>query len=104
MHFERLRQLLIQKAIEGKLVPQLAEESAVGQIGEVPKEVSFEIPGKWKWVSLNMVVTKHLGGGTPTKEDPSYWGGNICWASVKDLKGEVIKDTQDKITEEGLKK
>jgi type I restriction enzyme S subunit len=44
------------------------------------------------------------GGGTPSKQNPRYWGGNIPWASVKDLgKGKFLESTVDHITELGLK-
>ncbi len=44
-----------------------------------------------------------VGGGTPSKKEPSYWIGNIPWASVKDIKGEYLNDTEDRISEQGLK-
>lgn len=43
-----------------------------------------------------------VGGGTPSKKEPSYWNGKIPWASVKDIKGDVLYDTEDRITKEGL--
>lgn len=49
MNAEQLKASILQQAIEGKLVPQLAEEGVVEQIGAAPEEVPFEIPEKWKW-------------------------------------------------------
>lgn len=51
-----LRGQIFQEAIEGKLVPQLAEEGVVEQIGAAPEEVPFEIPEKWKWYYLGSVI------------------------------------------------
>lgn len=51
-----LRGQILQEAIEGKLVPQLAEEGVVEQIGAAPEEVPFEIPEKWKWYYLGSVI------------------------------------------------
>ena len=52
MNFDHLRKLLIQKALEGKLVPQLDSEQKVAQ-GELTEnalqEIPFNIPEKWKW-------------------------------------------------------
>jgi len=42
------------------------------------------------------------GGGTPSKDNPDYWGGDIPWASVKDLKADGLNKTQDTITYLGL--
>lgn len=54
---------------------------------------------------LGEVLEKIVGGGTPSKNSPAYWGGNIPWASVKDFKEGVfiLKGTRDSITEDGLK-
>lgn len=46
---------------------------------------------------------KLIGGGTPNKEIEEYWGGNIPWVSVKDLKSDYITSTIDKITDLGVK-
>ncbi|MCI5896891.1 MAG: restriction endonuclease subunit S, partial [Sutterella sp.] len=53
---ERFRQLCLEKAIQGKLVPQLESEPEVAQIGETPENVPFTIPEKWKWVRLGVFV------------------------------------------------
>lgn len=44
-----------------------------------------------------------VGGGTPSKQVPNYWIGDIPWASVKDVKGDYLNNTIDRISEEGLK-
>jgi len=56
-----LRGQILQEAIEGKLVPQLAEEGVVEQIGGAPEEVPFEIPESWKWVQMNGICTLKSG-------------------------------------------
>ena len=90
-------------AIHGKLVPQLDSEPAVEQIGEAHDEIPFEIPGKWKWTFIDSLINQHKGGGTPARSISKYWNGNIPWASVKDLKGDFLYQTQEFISEEGLK-
>ncbi|MBV1829962.1 restriction endonuclease subunit S [Komagataeibacter sp. AV436] len=42
------------------------------------------------------------GGGTPDKQVPAYWNGDIPWASVKDFKSGVLDRTVDRITPEGV--
>jgi type I restriction enzyme, S subunit len=53
---------------------------------------------------LGDLVRNIIGGGTPSRIIPKYWGGDIPWASVKDFDDEhfFIEDTQEKITELGL--
>lgn len=43
------------------------------------------------------------GGGTPSKQVPDYWDGDIPWASVKDFTSTSLSETQDFITQEGLR-
>ena len=101
---ENFRAKLIQKAIEGKLVPQLESEPEVKQIGEAPEEVPFEIPKKWKWVQLSS-AGKIVGGGTPKTGITAYWGGKISWVTPADLgkiSGRYISFGAKSITQTGL--
>ena len=41
-------------------------------------------------------------GGTPSKTNPEFWGGDIPWASVKDIKFGELAETNDHITMLGL--
>lgn len=43
-----------------------------------------------------------VGGGTPSKKEPTYWNGDIPWASVKDVKGDYLIKTMDTITEKAV--
>ncbi|WP_051309746.1 restriction endonuclease subunit S [Desulfogranum japonicum] len=52
--------------------------------------------------SLREIVT-FRGGGTPSKQVPEYWHGDIPWASVKDFTSTSLSDTQDFISQDGLK-
>ncbi|WP_167854515.1 restriction endonuclease subunit S [Brevibacterium sp. S111] len=65
-------------------------------------EQPYEIPAHWKWVRSGKAVS-FTGGGTPSKRDPAYWGGEIPWASVKDLGFDTISCTVDRITESGFR-
>lgn len=44
-----------------------------------------------------------IGGGTPSKANSKFYDGDIFWATVRDMKGEVISDTEHKITKEAVK-
>lgn len=102
----KLKASVLLQAIKGLLVPQLDSEPEVEQVGPAPKpkEVPFELPPKWKWVQLTNLSSKSFSGGTPSKANPEYWGGDIPWASIKDLSpaSEELLTTQDYITELGL--
>jgi len=65
-------------------------------------EKPYPLPASWQWCRLGDVCN-FIGGGTPSKNNHAYWNGNIPWASVKDIKGDYLFDTVDRITEAGLK-
>jgi type I restriction enzyme S subunit len=62
---------------------------------------------KWAFKGKEQTIVGELfdfvGGGTPSKKVPEYWQGNIPWSSVKDVKGDYLNNTQDKISADGLK-
>lgn len=59
-----------------------------------------ELPEHWTIEKLKFFVS-FSGGGTPSKEVPSYWDGSIPWVSPKDMKRPRIAETEDYITDEG---
>jgi len=57
------------------------------------------LPAGWAWAQLGQLGSS-VGGGTPSKSVPAYWAnGSMLWVSPKDMKAEVITDTEDHITE-----
>ena len=121
----RLRRFVLDLAVRGKLVEQdpgdeparglsqriMVEKARLVRAGEIrqPKrfevatDSSYDLPTSWCLVALGDVVVKHLGGGTPSKSNGSYWNGAVRWASVKDVgKSKYLDDTIDRITEAGL--
>jgi type I restriction enzyme S subunit len=46
---------------------------------------------------LNDLVTIR-SGGTPSKQNSDYWGGDIPWVSAKDMKGAFLTDAEDHVT------
>lgn len=58
---------------------------------------------KFELVKLGEVC-EILIGGTPSRDNPDYFGGNNLWVSIAEMKGQVINDTKEKITDLGVKK
>jgi type I restriction enzyme S subunit len=108
---EALRSKILTFAMHGELSEQKDSDGAA-----IPKEMKVEllpesdkphtIPDNWAWVRINEIISKDLGGGTPSKSVHEYWdNGSIPWATVKDFssaKNGVLSDTIDHITQNGL--
>jgi len=63
----------------------------------------FANPGKGWEVKKLGEVCNIIGGGTPSKANNKYYGGDIYWATVRDMNSELILDTEHKITSEAVK-
>ncbi len=125
---KKLRELILQLAIQGKLVQQDPNDESASKLLErikaekvkllkgkkikmieplppvSPNEAPYELPKGWEWSRIGEISLEILGGGTPSKQNAEYWDGNIPWASVKDLsKKKFLDNTIDHITEAGLK-
>jgi type I restriction enzyme S subunit len=57
--------------------------------------------GEWRETTLGE-VTDFISGGTPSKDNPAYWGGLVPWVSAKDMKQFRLVDTEDHLTEHGV--
>lgn len=90
------RQAVISHAVTKGLNPNAPmKDSGVEWLGEVPEH--------WQIVPLKYLCT-FSGGGTPTKDNLSYWtNGNVPWVSPKDMKSFWIDKTQDYVTERAVK-
>lgn len=58
--------------------------------------------GAWKKKNLGDVC-RVIGGGTPPKDNAAFYAGNIPWATVRDMRADVITETECKITPEAVK-
>jgi type I restriction enzyme, S subunit len=61
-----------------------------------------DIPESWEWTKLGEVITKIVGGGTPSKNTAKYWEGKIPWLTIKDMRTRRPADTIDHITQEAV--
>ena len=62
-----------------------------------------EIPSHWETKKIKRLVT-FVSGGTPSKDNKEYWGGDIPWISPKDMKRRYLSSAIDSITEKAIKR
>ena len=75
-----------------ELFPAAMQESELG-----------EIPEGWGTGSFKDLCLTVESGGTPKRNTPEYWGGEIKWLASGEVRDVVVLDTKEKITESGLK-
>jgi restriction endonuclease S subunit len=99
-----------QQAIVAKIEELLSElENGKQQLLTAQQQLKVYRQSLLKWAFEGKEQTTvgelfdFVGGGTPSKKIPEYWQGQIPWASVKDVKGDYLNNTQDRISVEGLK-
>lgn len=121
----KMREMILQLAVQGKLVPQDPDDEPasdlVSRIDSINpklrkkrdiKNVNVDligslhsIPDSWEWVTLGRIA-RIVGGGTPKTREPSYWSDDgIPWLTPADLNcldGKYISRGRRDISEAGL--
>lgn len=62
------------------------------------------VPDGWRIARLGQVV-EVVGGSTPSRTRPEYWGGDIPWvvpSELTELAGRYLQDSRESITMDGL--
>ena len=124
---DKLKQSVLQYAMEGKLVKQdpndepaselikkietekaeLIKEGKIKKSKKLPAvtddEKPFDIPDSWEWVRLGDIVQAQIGK-TPQRHNSDYWTErDIPWVSIADLTNGNLTETKEKISSKALK-
>ncbi len=124
---DKLKQSVLQYAMEGKLVKQNPSDEPASELikkienekaelikeGKIKKskklpaitddEKPFDIPDSWKWVRLGDIVQAQIGK-TPQRHNSDYWTErDIPWVSISDLTNGNLTETKEKISSKALK-
>ena len=124
---DKLKQSVLQYAMEGKLVKQDPSDEPASELikkienekaelikeGKIKKnkklpaitddEKPFDIPNSWEWVRLGDIVQAQIGK-TPQRHNSDYWAErDIPWVSISDLTNGNLTETKEKISSKALK-
>lgn len=112
------RQAVLKQAFEGKLTEEwrlcISPDSTKSDFASVQiknatfkdisgdeNEIKLEMPSTWKKVRFGEVFGVEVGA-TPSRRVSEYWNGDINWVSSGEVHFNLISDTNERITEDGL--
>ena len=126
-YITRLRQNILQEAVQGKLVPQdpndepasvlleriKEEKERLIKEGKIKKEkplppisedeIPYELPEGWEWVRLGEIGETHTGT-TPSTKHPEYFNGEIPFIKPADITDKGINYNNESLTLLGVNK
>ena len=123
---KKLRELILDLAVRGLLVPQdpndepagvllekisaerevliksktIRKPKVLGKVSE--QEVPYKIPSNWVWIRLND-IGDWGAGATPRRGRSELYGGDIPWFKSGELTGDFISQSEETVTELALK-
>ena len=128
-NLKRYKASVLKDAVEGRLVPLEAElarregrsfetgEQLLQRILEARRKGwkgrgafsessgatvgTTDLPAGWVWTTLGQCFRVAVGA-TPSRKEPSYWGGYIPWVSSGEVQLGRIRHTDEHISEAGL--
>ena len=68
------------------------------------RDALVQLPSDWTWQPLKELADV-VSGGTPSRENPNFWGGDVPWVTPTDItgtRGLRLTLTAEKITTKGL--
>jgi restriction endonuclease S subunit len=84
------KQAIIHGAVTRGIDPNVRlKPSGIDWLGDVPRH--------WELVKLRHCGSI-MGGMTPSMSQPSFWGGDTPWVTPKDMKRDLIDDTQLRVS------
>jgi len=121
---KKLRQQLLQDAVQGKLVEQNKKDEPASELLKkikaekeklrkgnviepvIETSIPYKIPSNWLWCKFGEVIQMTRGKfSIRPRNDPSYFGGEYPFIQIGSLdeKGSVINEAKQTLNEKGIK-
>ncbi|NVP03041.1 restriction endonuclease subunit S [Photobacterium damselae subsp. damselae] len=121
---KKLRELILELAVRGKLVPQdpsdepasvlleriaaekeqLVKEKKIKKTKLLPKldcgDIPFDVPASWMWVRLGDIGYTQTGG-TPKKNNPEHFGSEFPFIKPADITDRDVRYDNEGLSNEG---
>ena len=62
----------------------------------------YQLPDGWEWEKLDNLTEVNIGK-TPKRSNKDFFLGDKVWLSIRDLKGDYVSDSNEKLTDEAIK-
>ena len=89
---------------------RVQRRTSIEQLNRLAESIFLEMFGHpatntkgWETTTLGE-VGRFVGGGTPSRSNPAFYTGDICWATSKDIRSKYLDDTEEHITQEAIEK
>jgi type I restriction enzyme S subunit len=118
-NLKRMRAAVLHTAVTGRLVShdandepavrlmeRLTDERAARGQRMLPQPLDGStslppLPDAWVWANIGQLFDVFVGT-TPSRDNARLWNGHIAWVSSGEVAFGRIRDTREKITDEGL--
>jgi type I restriction enzyme S subunit len=117
-NLKRMRAAVLHAAVTGRLVSHDANDEPAERLLErrnqrtargkrmLPQQLDGPtprppLPDAWVWATIGQMFDVFVGA-TPSRGNARFWNGDIPWVSSGEVAFGRIRDTREKITDEGL--
>ena len=122
---ERMRELVLDLAVQGKLAPQKQQDESATILLErihsassqtAPRrsirrkdtqadiEPPYQLPNNWTWTTLG-TIADWGSGSTPSRGNPEFFGGKITWLKSGELNdNRALVGSEEQVTELAITK